>query len=236
MARNNFKSVILEVFDPRTFSSLSQQFNAKSVQKHVRKIPRFVLQVGKTACLGYCAGYTFINLVGYPASVNGKSMQPTLNPAGPSPGSGWLGMDWVWVNCWRARRYNLSRGDLLVYTSPKDPHEYLIKRLIAAEGDTITTGDRHSQPVVRIPQGHVWVEGDNWDNSVDSNMYGAVPKGLVSGVASHIIWPPSRMQMLDSTVPAMLKPSRVTRAEVKMDLSTGSWHQVWKVILHFIRN
>ena len=155
----------------------------------------------------------------YPASVNGKSMEPTINPS-PSLGSGWLDMDWVWVNCWRAWRYNLSRGDLLVYTSPKDPYEYLIKRLIADEGDTFATGERHSQPVVRIPQGHVWLEGDNWNNSVDSNMYGAVPKGLVSGVASHIIWPPSRMQMLDSTMPAMLKPSRVTRAEVKMEWST----------------
>merc|ERR1711892_299739 len=22
----------------------------------------------------------------------------------------------------------------------------------------------------RVPQGHVWAEGDNWENSVDSNM------------------------------------------------------------------
>ena len=142
MARNNFKTVILEVLDSRTFLSLKNQFNAKSVQKNVLKIPRFVFQVGKTVSLGYCVGYTFINLVGYPASVNGKSMQPTLNPLGPSVGGGWLDMDWVWVNCWRARRYNFSRGDLLVYTSPKDPHEYLIKRLIAVEGDTIATGER----------------------------------------------------------------------------------------------
>jgi len=236
MARNNFKTVLLEVLDSRTFLSLKNQLNAKSAQKYVLKIPRFALQVGKTASLGYCVGYTFINLLGYPASVNGKSMQPTLNPPGPSLGSGWWDMDWVWVNCWRARRYNFSRGDLLVYTSPKDPEEYLIKRLIAVEGDTIATGDRYSQPVVRIPQGHVWVEGDNWSNSVDSNKYGAVPKGLVTGVASHIIWPPSRMQVLDSTVPAMLKPSRVTKAEVQMEWSTRPWHQVWKVLLYFIRN
>ena len=179
MARNNVKTVVLEVLDSRTFLSLKKQFYAMSVQKFVLKIPRFVFQVGKKASLGYCVGYTFINLVGYPASVNGKSMQPTLNPLGPSVGGGWLDMDWVWVNCWRARRYNLSRGDLLVYTTPKDPYEYLIKRLIADEGDTIATGERHSQPVVRIPQGHVWVEGDNWNNSLDSNKYGAVPTGLV---------------------------------------------------------
>ena len=70
----------------------------------------------------------------------------------------------------------MVRGDLLVYTSPKDPEEYLIKRLIAAEGDVIRTEGRYSQAVVRVPPGHVWVEGDNWDNSVDSNKYGTVPK------------------------------------------------------------
>ena len=70
----------------------------------------------------------------------------------------------------------MVRGDLLVYTSPKDPEEYLIKRLIAGEGDVIRTEGRYSQAVVRIPPGHVWVEGDNWANSVDSNKYGTVPK------------------------------------------------------------
>ena len=38
-------------------------------------------------------------------------------------------------------------------------------------------------------------------------------------MARTIIWPPSRMQVLEVSVPDMLKPSRVTRAEVKTELT-----------------
>eukprot|EP00092_Neocalanus_flemingeri_P049818 GFUD01057376.1.p1 GENE.GFUD01057376.1~~GFUD01057376.1.p1 ORF type:complete len:227 (+),score=73.53 GFUD01057376.1:1466-2146(+) len=223
MDRNNLRTIVLELLDSRTVTSLRKQLRlSEQISFHPRlgKVIRFGCQVCKLVLLGYCVGNTTINLVGYPASVNGKSMQPTLNPV-PSQSPGWLDMDWVWVSCWRARRYNFVRGDLVVYNSPKDPYEYLIKRLIAAEGDTIKTGGRYSQPAVRIPQGHIWVEGDNWNNSVDSNKYGPVPKGLVSGVATHIIWPPSRMQMLVSTVPARLQPHRVTRGEVGTEWSNS---------------
>jgi len=194
----------------------------------------FCQNVAKYTCLVYCSVYTFINLVGYPASVNGKSMQPTLNPGHAR--LGYWQQDWVWVSCRRSRIASMMRGDLLVYTSPKDPEEYLIKRLIAGEGDVIRTEGRYSQAVVRIPPGHVWVEGDNWANSVDSNKYGTVPKGLVSGVATHIIWPPARAQALDQHVPDILRPGRVTRADQKIEWSNRSWLQFWKILLHFIKS
>jgi len=194
----------------------------------------FCQNVVKLSCLVYCSVYTFINTVGYPASVNGKSMQPTLNPGAAR--MGYLQKDWEWVNCSRGRISTMSRGDLLVYTSPKDPEEYLIKRLIATEGDIIRTEGRYNQPVVRIPPGHLWVEGDNWDNSVDSNKYGTVPKGLVGGVATHIIWPPSRVQALSQRVPETLRPGRVTRADQKVEWSNRSWLQFWKILFYFIKN
>jgi len=237
MDRNNFRIMVLALRDSRTALWLRSNLRSEQIsdQKKLFKFARFGYQVSKVVVLGYCVGSTVINLVGYPAFVNGKSMQPALNP-GPSLGTGWLAMDWVWVNCWKAKRYNFARGDLLVYTSPKDPFEYLIKRLIAVEGDTVETRGRYTQPTVRIPQGHLWVEGDNWNNSVDSNKYGPVPKGLVSGVATHIIWPPSRMQMMESSVPARLQPHRVTREKVEMEWSSRPWHHFLKVLLYFIRS
>lgn len=39
------------------------------------------------------------------------------------------------------------------------------------------TGDRPE----RVPQGHVWLEGDNADNSTDSRTYGPVPLSMVRG-------------------------------------------------------
>jgi inner membrane protease subunit 2 len=36
---------------------------------------------------------------------------------------------------------------------------------------------------VVVPYGHVWVEGDNWRNSLDSNDFGPISRGLIEGKA-----------------------------------------------------
>ena len=69
-----------------------------------------------------------------------------------------------------------------------DPPEYVIKRVIALEGDEVETSDASS--VVTLNRGAAWVEGDNAQNSIDSNTYGPICVGLVVGKASHVIWPP----------------------------------------------
>ena len=188
--------------------------------------------------LGYCIFKTFCTTVGYPAAINGKSMQPTFNPEKKKEAEmdvygrnievntrevnyGGCGcvessvldilniigpvimQDWVWVNCWRGSRLDISRGDLLIYISPKDPDEFLIKRVIAVENDLVRTDGRWSEEtgnddLVRIPRGHAWVQGDNLSNTVDSNKYGPVSLGLTIGVATHIVWPPGRISKLNS--------------------------------------
>lgn len=39
---------------------------------------------------------------------------------------------------------------------------------------------------VVVPHGHVWVEGDNWRKSYDSNDFGPISKGLIEGKAMWI--------------------------------------------------
>jgi inner membrane protease subunit 1 len=34
---------------------------------------------------------------------------------------------------------------------------------------------------LQVPKGHVWLLGDNIDNSLDSRTYGPVPLGLILG-------------------------------------------------------
>ena len=204
-----------------------------------------------TVCLGYCIFKTLFTTIGYPASINGNSMRPTLNPetkkepemniyggnvefAADSREPNWGGPgcvesseldllniigpvtlhDWVWVNCWRGSRLDISRGDLLIYISPKDPEEFLIKRVIALETDLVQTDGRWSEEtgnddLVRIPRGHVWVQGDNLSNTVDSNKYGPVSLGLTVGVATHIIWPLARISKLNNQAGLLLHSDTV---------------------------
>jgi signal peptidase I len=107
------------------------------------------------------------------------------------------------------------------------PPEYdLVKRVIAVGGQTVSCCDKQNRvivdgkplnepyiywmpgmaptqqtfPPVRIPQGDLWMMGDNRNNSYDSRLQaggginGVVPVDDVIGIARTIIWPPGRWQ------------------------------------------
>ena len=52
-------------------------------------------------------------------------------------------------------------------------------------GDTVM---RHTTEVV-VPSGHVWLEGDNKEFSMDSRAFGPISEGLVTGKVLYKIWP-----------------------------------------------
>jgi len=51
--------------------------------------------------------------------------------------------------------------------------------------DAVTAGKEQLGKVV-IPYGHVWIEGDNWRSSLDSNDFGPISKGLILGKAAWV--------------------------------------------------
>jgi inner membrane protease subunit 2 len=98
-----------------------------------------------------------------------------------------------------------------MFNSPQRPESAAVKRVIALEGDIVVLDPKRKptdivngrlnpdalrwemwQGTVRVPPGHVWVEGDNWRETLDSNVYGAISKGLISGRAIFVAWPWSR--------------------------------------------
>ena len=116
--------------------------------------------------------------VGSPANVDGLSMKPAL-----------FHTDWVWVNFWALRgstSKSLKRGDVVVFISHRDPDKFIVKRIIALEGDIIKN-DKSNHNDLLVPKGHCWVEGDNYRVSEDSIKYGPISTGLILAKITHIL-------------------------------------------------
>jgi inner membrane protease subunit 2 len=127
------------------------------------------------------------------AFVQGISMRPALNPKVDSNISDERGnnkiQDIVLMDCISANQNFLERGDVIVLDNPHQRKKKIVKRLVALPGDWVKTrkGD-----LKHVPKGKVWVEGDNFKYSTDSEKYGPIPISMVKAKVSWIIWPPSR--------------------------------------------
>ncbi|RMX99045.1 hypothetical protein D0868_09746 [Hortaea werneckii] len=136
-------------------------------------------------------------------SVTGGSMEPTLSPQDNTTGQ----KDYVLWNKWEIES-KIRRGDIVLFSLPGRPDDHGTKRVIATEGDTVildprrrpkddasgrdlpeSTGWDMYMRRVEIPPGHVWVEGDNWRKTRDSNWYGPISKSLIQGKATAVVWP-----------------------------------------------
>ncbi len=119
--------------------------------------------------------------------------------------------------------YRFIRGpqykDIVVFDDPTGAHPQLIKRVIAVGGQTVdirngavyVDGDKLNEPYVhgartdpgtvplpvKIPQGYVWLMGDNRPNSGDSRFIGAQPISAIRGRAVWTYWPLARFGPLD---------------------------------------
>jgi signal peptidase I len=122
--------------------------------------------------------------------------------------------DQIMVDKWAYRKSSPGRGDLIVFRYPRDPEIEFIKRCVAVAGDTVVIRDKRlfingravDEPYAYfsgggvfffgrdnfgpylVPEGKLFVLGDNRDNSNDSRYWGPVDLRDVKGRVRIIYW------------------------------------------------
>jgi signal peptidase I len=113
---------------------------------------------------------------------------------------------------WKQFTSPLSIGDVVVVQHPAR-RGTICKRVLGLPGDTVVFPRRYaaswmqqqqqqqqsftwrrsasssSTTLAVIPNGHVWLEGDNPANSSDSRYYGPIPLALIQGRVLFRVWP-----------------------------------------------
>jgi signal peptidase I len=127
--------------------------------------------------------------------------------------------DRVLVNKLSYRLHDVHRGDIVVFERP--PNDVgqirdLIKRVVALSGETVEAHDgtvyvdgrplrepyleqgvtTAEFPPKRIPDGYIWVMGDNRGNSSDSRVFGAIRESTIIGRAFIRVWPLTALGLL----------------------------------------
>lgn len=156
----------------------------------------------KSSTTGALFGITISDRYASVTSIRGDSMQPTFTGSRSTFLGSFTG-DLVLFERFCLQKYKFSHGDVIVFKSPDDHKLMYIKRLIALPGEWVQ--HPQSSDMLRIPQGHCWVEGDNSEQSLDSRSFGPIPMGLIKGRVTHVVWPPQRMGRVHRKTP----PERV---------------------------
>ena len=171
-----------------------------------------VLEIMAGACLGL---YVIPQYVMDVTACEGPSMMPTIQPMGDilwyekvshrllgfeggdnavdrrnsslRQGSLKSESDWTWLKLAQRVSSPLQHGDVVIVKHPLREGQTICKRIRALPGDKVWVYGQ-VRPTI-IPDGHVWLEGDNPRNSTDSRDYGPVPGALILGRALLRVWP-----------------------------------------------
>jgi signal peptidase I len=164
---------------------------------------RFVLDILETLILAVVL-YFGINAVSARVRVDGFSMRPTLQDG-----------EYILVNKLAYKTGEPTRGDIIVFVFPVNPQEDLIKRVIGLPGETVSVHNGivsvNSIPLAEpyiasppaydgdwvVPEGQLFVLGDNRNDSRDSHQWSFLPIENVIGKAVLIYWPPEEWQVIN---------------------------------------
>ncbi len=164
---------------------------------------RALLELPVILLVSFVLVFGFVRpVIAAPFYVGSESMVPTL-----------MVWDRVLINKLAYDLAEPQRGDIVLFESPAGGKDPLIKRVVGLPGETIefrggtlyVDGEPQPEPYLlerrpdgkpygpqKVPEGHVFVMGDNRDNSFDSRFFGPVPEENLIGESLFRFWPPGR--------------------------------------------
>ena len=189
--------------DPITTPGEVAEMGSSARPSFLRWLAELVLMIG----LAFILAAVVRTFVVQPFMIPTTSMVPTIE----------IG-ERVLANKFIYRFEEPQAGDVVVFDDPTGTVQTLIKRVIAIGGQTVDLVDgkvvvdgvpldepytygKPSEPgpvalPYTVPEGSVWVMGDNRTNSADSRWFEAVPLDRVRGKAFVRYWPLSRIDTL----------------------------------------
>lgn len=172
-------------------------------EKNQTNLLHMVIDIVETLVISF-ALFFGINTVSARIRVDGTSMEPSLHNG-----------EFVLVNKLAYRFGKPHLGDVIVFHYPRDPKQEYIKRVIGVPGDKIeiaggqvyVNGFRLTEPYIAappnysgswsVPEGSLFVLGDNRNNSSDSHSWGYVPYNYMIGKSVLVYWPPDQWSMIE---------------------------------------
>jgi len=161
--------------------------------------------VASAALVGLAVGAAVKSFGFYPLRVTSNSMLPAV-AAG----------DWVIISARRSgSEVPVERGDIVLFSFPFGGDGRAIKRVVAVAGDEVRTAgpdvvlvngnvasrassgygpdapqEKTAETALRIPEGYVYILGDNARSSVDSRSLGLLPRAEVLGKVAAVVRKP----------------------------------------------
>lgn len=179
----------------------------------IKAVIDFVMDILETVVFIASIFLVFYLFIVQPNQVKGASMENTFHSG-----------EYIFTSKVTYKFRQIKKGDVVIFKSPKNNEIELIKRVIALPGDTIMVKGTDvfvnnaiiSEPYIKdstyvipggalmdgvpltIPDGFIFVMGDNRGASSDSREFGPVPETLLIGEVFYRYFPFNKMGSITS--------------------------------------
>jgi len=186
----------------------------------IKGLIEFVMEILETVVF---VGSLFIVIylfIMQPNQVKGASMEPTFQSG-----------EYIFTSKITYKFRPMQRGDVIIFRSPKNPDIEYVKRIEGLEGDTVLVqnnevyingklltenyisaktnlwegGFLKEGVTATIPEGFVFVMGDNRPRSSDSREFGPIDINSIIGQVFYRYFPSNKMGPINNPIPQELR-------------------------------